>query len=143
MGVSISRIVKVTGATSPLSNIATKLWTLHYALNLIWAPVFFGFQYLRLGFIINILLVGSLGVILNVYQKIDPVAAYLQIPYMLWLIFATFLNLDICRLNPVVDGVNEAKLQAKLCASGDGYNDAMLQFDVKKLQAAASKYADS
>jgi hypothetical protein len=62
---------------------------------------------------------------------------------MLWLIFATFLNLDICRLNPVVDGVNEAKLQAKLCASGDGYNDAMLQFDIKKLQAAAAKFADS
>ena len=138
MGYSISRIVK---STSPTANVATKFWTLHYALNLFWAPVFFGFQYLRLGLIINLLLIATLGMILPLYHQIDPLSAYLQIPYLMWLIFATKLNQSICKLNPMVGGSNEAMIQADLCASGEGYNDAMLQYDIKKLQVAAAKYA--
>ena len=41
----------------------------------------------------------------------------------------------------MVGGSNEAMIQADLCASGEGYNDAMLQYDIKKLQVAAAKYA--
>jgi len=137
MGVSVSRIVKA----SSNNNIAMKLWGLHYTLNLFWAPTFFGFQNLRLGLIINFLLLSTLGATLPLFHAIDPLSAYLQIPYLLWLIYATKLNQTICKLNPVVGGVNEAMVQADLCASGDGYNDAMLQYDIQKLQATAAKYA--
>ena len=68
-------------------------------------------------------------------------AAYLQLPYLVWLMYATKLNQAICRLNPMVGGVNEAMVQADLCADGEGYNDAMLQYDVKRLQADAARYA--
>lgn len=85
---------------------------------------------------------GSLGLgVLPLYYRIDPLAAYLQVPYLLWLLFATKLNQAICKLNPMVGGLNEAMVQADLCASGEGYNDAMLQYDIRKLQAAAAKYA--
>jgi len=124
-----------------MTNLATKLWTFHYALNVIWAPIFFGFQNLRLALIINVMLIASLGYILPIFYRIDALSAYLQVPYLMWLIFATILNQAICKLNPTVGGVNEARIQADLAASGDGYNDAMLQYDIKKLQAAAAKYA--
>ncbi len=68
-------------------------------------------------------------------------AAYLQLPYLVWLMYATKLNQAICTLNPMVGGVNEAMVQADLCADGEGYNDAMLQYDVKRLQADAARYA--
>ena len=138
MGFSVSRIAK-SGA--PMANIATKLWSIHYALNLLWAPIFFGMKRLRLGFIVNLILIATLGVTLPLFHRIDPLSAYLQVPYLLWLIFATKLNQSICQLNPTVGGINEAMVQADLCISGPGYNDAMLQFDIKKLQTAAAKYA--
>jgi benzodiazapine receptor len=137
MGVSVSRILKSVGR----DNIAMKLWAVHYVLNLVWAPVFFGFQQLRLGLAINVFLISTLSVIIPLFHRIDPLSAYLQVPYLLWLLYATKLNQSICKLNPMVEGVNEARLQADLCSDGRGYNDAMLEYDIKKLQAAAAKYA--
>jgi benzodiazapine receptor len=138
MGFSVSRIAK---SGVPTANIATKLWSIHYALNLLWAPIFFGMKRLRLGFIVNLILIATLGVTLPLFHSIDPLSAYLQVPYLSWLIFATKLNQSICYLNPTVDGINEAMVQADLCISGPGYNDAMLQSDIKKLQTAAAKHA--
>ncbi|KAL7553743.1 hypothetical protein ACHAWF_017064 [Thalassiosira exigua] len=140
MGVSVSRIVK---SASPSAGIATKLWIVHCALNLAWAPIFFGMKRLRLGLVVNLFLVATLGVALPLFRSIDPVAAYLLVPYFLWLIFATKLNQAICKLNPTVDGVNRAMLLADVDADGegDGYSDDMLQYDIKLLQAAAAKYA--
>jgi tryptophan-rich sensory protein len=138
MGFSLSRIAKSSG---PTTNTATKLWAIHYALNLVWAPVFFGMKRLRLGFIINLILIVTLGLTLPLFYRIDPLSAYLQVPYFFWLIFATKLNQTICQLNPTVAGINEAMVQADLFRSGPGYNDAMLQSDIEKLQSAAAKYA--
>jgi tryptophan-rich sensory protein len=33
------------------------------------------------------------------FQKNDPLAAYLQIPYLIWLTFAAYLNLGVWHLN--------------------------------------------
>jgi tryptophan-rich sensory protein len=123
------------------SSNALNLWKIHYVLNLLWAPLFFGFQYLRVGLVINFALVSTLLVIMKLFYAIDPVSAYLQLPYFLWLIYATKLNQAICKLNPMINGMNEARLQADLCFYGEGYNDAMLEYDIAKLQAAAAKYA--
>lgn len=77
MGVSVSRIVRAGARDS----IALKLWVVHYLLNLLWAPLFFGLQYLRVGLVINFALVSTLLVILNLFRVIDQIAAYLQVPY--------------------------------------------------------------
>ena len=138
MGVSVSRIANAGSGGYKALN----LWKAHYVLNLLWAPLFFGFQYLRIGLAINVVLVSTLLMILKSFYAIDPLAAYLQVPYLLWLIYATKLNQAICKLNPVISGINEARLQADLCADGDGYNSAMLEYDIAKLQAAAMKYAE-
>ena len=140
MGVSVSRIVKSTSSTS---SSVLKLWYIHYALNLIWAPIFFGYQKFRLGFVISILLVVSLGSITPLYHTIDPMSAYLQVPYLCWLIFATVLNYQFCKLNPMDgNGKNEAMRQAELCKDGKAvYNDVMLQNDLRVLQKDAARYA--
>ena len=80
---------------------------------------------------------------MKLFHSIDPLSAYLQVPYMCWLIYATKLNQTVCKLNPTVDGVNRAMILADLYADGDedGYNDELLQYDLKLLQKAAAEYA--
>ncbi|KAJ1456381.1 TspO/MBR-related protein [Pelagophyceae sp. CCMP2097] len=69
-------------------------------MNLCWAPVFFGMKGLRAALALNVLLLTSLFPILLKFHAVDPVAAYLVVPYTLWISFATALNFAICKLNP-------------------------------------------
>jgi len=84
-------------------------------LNLAWAPAFFGFQWLRVAQALNISLLFTLGsLILPTFFRLNPLSAYLLLPYTAWLTFATFLNGAICRRNPTRGGYNDAKFQAQL-----------------------------
>lgn len=111
MGVAVSRIAKL----SSTSSLPVQLWALHFAINLSWAPVFFGLQRFRLGLIISYALLGSLAAIIPLFHSIDPTAGLLLVPYALWLSFATLgLNTSICRRNPTKNGYNEGMFQAQL-----------------------------
>ena len=68
-------------------------------LNFLWSPVFFHFQ--NIGFALIVLLLLDIFVILTAIQffKICKFAGYLLIPYILWIIFATYLNLQYYMLN--------------------------------------------
>ena len=68
-------------------------------INSLWSLIFFGFDAYLLSFIwLLLLLVAVIIMIVNFY-KINKAAAYLQIPYVLWIIFAGYLNLGIYLLN--------------------------------------------
>lgn len=121
MGVAAGKIYY----SRPASKLPMLLWSFHCALNLLWAPTFFGMQRLRLGFWISIGQIASLAVILPFFYQIQPVSAFLLLPYLSWLLFAAYLNKTICKRNP----------------TKQGYNDAMLQADLYQLQQDAAKYA--
>jgi tryptophan-rich sensory protein len=109
MGVAVARVIqRVPKGTMLAEHPAIALWLGHYVLNLLWAPVFFGLKRLRMGLMINWLLVGSLSVIIARFQAVDAVAGYLLYPYMAWLIYATALNWAICKRNPTRNGMNDA-----------------------------------
>ena len=68
-------------------------------INSLWSLIFFGFEAYLVAFIwIIILLISVIIMIINFY-KIDKKAAYLNIPYVLWIIFAAYLNIGIYLLN--------------------------------------------
>ena len=68
-------------------------------LNFLWSIFFFGFQ-LRLTALIDlILLFGIVLVMIYKFYKIKPIAAYLNIPYALWLVYAFILNYFIWFIN--------------------------------------------
>jgi translocator protein len=68
-------------------------------LNTLWTIIFFGMHNPLLAFIEIILLwITILMTILEFYKK-SPAAAYLMIPYILWVSFASILNLTIHILN--------------------------------------------
>lgn len=130
MGVAAARVVRRLAAGGAAGAVwrspAVALWAAHCALNLAWAPVFFGLKRLRLGLWINYLLLGTLAAVIPLFAANDLASALLLVPYAAWLIYATALNQAICKLNPT---------------DASGYNEARFQDDLIKLQNEAATYA--
>lgn len=68
-------------------------------LNFLWSILFFGFQ-LRLTALVDLVLL-FIFVLIMVYKfyKIKPISAYLNIPYIVWLIYAIILNYFVWFIN--------------------------------------------
>ena len=68
-------------------------------LNFLWPVLFFALG-LRLAALVTLLVMLALaiGAIVR-YRPISPLAAWLQVPYALWLCFAFYLNLSAYQLN--------------------------------------------
>jgi len=67
--------------------------------NFWWSILFFSFHRTLLS-VVDILLMWFLIIyMITLFKKIKPVAAYLQIPYLFWVTFATLLNISIWYLN--------------------------------------------
>ena len=68
-------------------------------LNFIWSPIFFVGRQFLLAFIVLILMwLFTFGMIVSFFRISKP-AGLLQIPYILWLTFAGYLNFAIYLLN--------------------------------------------
>lgn len=75
------------------------IFAVQLILNILWSLLFFGLRSPLLGLIDIVLLwFAILATILNFY-RISPKAAFLLIPYILWVSFAALLNFSIWQLN--------------------------------------------
>lgn len=85
--------------SSKYDNEVYKLYGIQLVLNSLWSPLFFMFKtYLFSTIELIILLFIVIIMIYQMYLK-NKTAGYLQIPYVIWLIFALFLNVSIFILN--------------------------------------------
>lgn len=64
-------------------------------LNLIWPIIFFGLGQYAWAFVDIIVLLIMIVIMILSYNKVSKVAAYLLLPYLLWVGFASMLNLAI------------------------------------------------
>jgi len=79
--------------------IATVVFLIQLGLNVLWSYMFFGWH-LLLGSTIEIIVLWvMICVTMYLFYKIKPVAAYLLIPYILWVTFATALTATIWLIN--------------------------------------------
>ena len=67
--------------------------------NALWTPIFFGLNAFLFAFIWIILLIILVITMIRKFYIIDRLSAYLNIPYIIWLLFACYLNLAIYILN--------------------------------------------
>lgn len=74
-------------------------YVIQLIINSLWSLIFFGFEAYLFAFIWLLLLLISIIVMIIRFYKVDKTAAYLQIPYLLWVIFAGYLNISIYFLN--------------------------------------------
>ncbi len=78
---------------------AILIYAIQLIINSIWSLIFFGFGAYLFAFIWLLLLLVLIIVMMVKFYKIDKRAAYLNIPYVLWVIFAGYLNFGIYLLN--------------------------------------------
>ena len=75
------------------------LYFVQLILNFFWSLIFFNAQAFGLAFIWLLVLWALVLWMILTWRKIDPLAAYLQIPYLLWLTFAAYLSAGVWYLN--------------------------------------------
>ena len=61
-------------------------------LNLLWSVTFFGMQSPFMGVVVLTLLIVSVFLYIGIAYLQSKVAAYINVPYLLWLLFALYLN---------------------------------------------------
>ena len=98
MGISFALIWNKGIEKKEIKN-ALGIFVFQFLLNLVWSFLFFGMQNPAIAFIDIVIL--WLAIILTVkkFLPIDKAAAYLLIPYLLWVSFASLLNISIWYLN--------------------------------------------
>jgi translocator protein len=78
---------------------AMKFWGAQMLLNWAWSPVWFGANMPWLAFAIIVAMWLSIVGFIVTARKRDTISAWLFVPYLAWVSFATYLNLSIALLN--------------------------------------------
>ena len=96
MGISLFMILQSKSITKKK---AISIFFVQLFLNFWWSFLFFKFQLLGISLIEIVLMWLSILWMIIEFKKINKTAAYLQIPYLAWVTFASLLNLAIWYLN--------------------------------------------
>lgn len=96
MGVS-AYLIQISN--SPDTDKALKVYLLQLFFNFGWSIIFFRFERYLLAFIWLVVLIILICIMIKEFYKINKTAAYLQIPYLIWCLFAAYLNFSIYLLN--------------------------------------------
>ena len=75
------------------------IYGLQLIVNFLWSPVFFIAKKYLIAFFILLILVVLVSAMISAFSQISKPAGRLQIPYLLWLIFAGYLNFGVYLLN--------------------------------------------
>ncbi len=89
----------IYSSDSPNTRKALAIYAVQLFFNFFWSILFFGFSQYLLAFVWLVALIMIIIMMIYQFYTIEPLAAYLQIPYLLWCLFAAYLNFTIYRLN--------------------------------------------
>ena len=97
MGIGAARIY-----LAPASNARSRsllLFFVQLAFNFFWSIIFFNLQAFGFAFLWLIALWVLILLMILSFRKVDQPTAWLQVPYLLWVTFAAYLNLGVWLLN--------------------------------------------
>lgn len=95
MGVSYG----ILQSKGKLDEESKRIYWIQLGINMLWSIIFFVFRLRFIAFLWIILLVLAIIQMIRVFTKRDSLAAKLQIPYLIWTLFASYLNLGTYLLN--------------------------------------------
>lgn len=98
IAIAFSMVLHARGARS--RGLAIGLFLAQFVLNLIWSPIFFGRHQVTTAFYLILLILVLAIATTMVFGRIRKAAAWLMVPYLAWLSFASILNFQIDKLNP-------------------------------------------
>lgn len=98
MGIS-SYMIYTSDANHNAKKQALVIYGIQLILNTVWTFFFFNLNWYLFSFWWIILIIVFVILMIYNFYRIKPIAAYIQIPYLLWLIFASILAYNIYLLN--------------------------------------------
>lgn len=81
----------VNPATVSLAKQGATLYTVQLGLNLLWTPLFFGFNRPKAALADILALGGTISYMTYIWGQVDETAGWLLAPYLAWVGFATYL----------------------------------------------------
>ena len=89
----------VTQTKQPDTWKAVQIYVYQLLVNVLWPLMFFRLEWRLFAFFWLLLLLALIAMTYATFRMFSRPAAYLLIPYMLWVLFAGYLNLSIYVLN--------------------------------------------
>jgi tryptophan-rich sensory protein len=112
LGLALAVVLHARGAQG--RRLALVMFAVQMALNLIWAPMFFGAHLVSTALLVIVaMFVAALAATL-LFARIRRVAAWLMVPYLAWLCFAAGLNLRIDQLNPDAESLVPSRASTQI-----------------------------
>ena len=99
MAVAVWRILALPPATLRRRP-ALIAFFVQLALNGAWSWAFFALHSPAAGLLVIIALLAALLATLELFWRLDRMAGFLLVPYLVWTCFATLLNYGVLKLNP-------------------------------------------
>ena len=100
MGVALYLVWTSKRGTEPQRKQALWIFFIQLALNTAWSIIFFGLESPGVALIEILIMWSAIAWTIKLFYPLSKLAAYLLIPYILWVSFATYLTYSIWILNP-------------------------------------------
>ena len=97
MGVSAARVWLAPESSERRRGL--NLFISQLIVTFFWSLIFFNLQAFGFAFIWLVLLWALVLWMIIVFYQVDPMAAWLQVPYLVWLAFAAYLNFAVWAIN--------------------------------------------
>ena len=98
MGIS-AYLIKTSDADAEAKSDALMIYNYQLIVNFLWSIFFFNFEWRLFSFVWILLLWVLIILMIRQFDKISQTAAYINLPYLLWVTFAAYLNFGIWWLN--------------------------------------------
>jgi benzodiazapine receptor len=98
LGLAVALILHARGARG--RGLALAVFAVQFALNLAWTPLFFGAHRIGAALVVIVAMLLLSIVTTVLFGRIRTAAAWLIVPYMVWISFAGVLTWRIGQLNP-------------------------------------------
>ena len=75
------------------------IYFIHIVFNTTWSIVFFGLHQILFALIVLLILIFLIVILIIRFKRVNLASYYLMIPYLLWTLYALFLNSNLLILN--------------------------------------------
>ena len=75
------------------------IYFIHIILNTTWSVVFFGLHQIFFALVVLVILIILIIILIVRFKRVNFASYYLMIPYLLWCLYALFLNYNLMALN--------------------------------------------
>lgn len=97
-GLALAMVLAARGAK--WRAVAVTLFVGQFILQLIWSPLFFAAHQVLAAFVLILFMLAGAITTTVAFGRVRKAAAWLMVPYLVWLSFASILNWQVHQLNP-------------------------------------------